>query len=125
MDIREYLKKVGKKDISELTKREASELIQILLRTPVEYVFPCGKRKFLHKQEVNRINIFSGSFEACIHHCPEELDVDSCLYWKGYYDGLKEEFLSDEVVDEIYRERYRIKCAFVTNILSKINGYTI
>ena len=42
-DIAAYLKEHNKK-ISQLQKKEASELIQILLQRPTEYVFLCGKK---------------------------------------------------------------------------------
>ena len=41
-DIENYLKEHGKKTVSQLSKKEASDLIKILLQRPAEYTFPCG-----------------------------------------------------------------------------------
>jgi len=97
-DIREYLNDIGKKSISELSLSEASELIQLLLKRPVEYEYPCGKREFLHKREVNCFNCL-GDMEACLHCCPDEHvngDVNGCPYWKGYNAGLNEGYAEAE-----------------------------
>jgi len=59
-DIKEYLKKVKKADISRLSKIEASELIKILLQRPTEYAFPCGKKSILTTSS-------DGSKDACMH----------------------------------------------------------
>ena len=50
-DIANYLEQHGKQTIPQLSKREASELIQILLKRPTEYIFLCGKKAILNKQE--------------------------------------------------------------------------
>jgi len=81
------LAEVGKRTVSQLSKAEASELIKILLQRPTEYVFPCGKKGTFHKQEVNKYVVLGGS-EGCLHACPDGIDVNGCLYWKGYMDGM-------------------------------------
>lgn len=77
-DIRLFLSHHGKGSIEELTKTEASELIEILLERPVKYVFLCGKEKFLDKKDCNRYNML-GKLEACLHEC--ETDVNACPKW--------------------------------------------
>jgi len=79
-DIEEYLAKVGKKKISDLTVREASELIQILLRRSVEYTLPCGQKAVVSKQEANCYDAL-GKLEACLHSCQKNIDVNECKYW--------------------------------------------
>ena len=82
-DIKNYLKKVGKTSISQLSKEEANELIKILLKRPTEYTFHCGKKAILHKQEVNCYTVM-GDLEGCMHACPDEKingDVNNCPYW--------------------------------------------
>ena len=82
-DIVNYLNKYQKKNISQLTKKEASELIQILLERPTEYTFICGKKGLFHKQEVNSYNVL-GDIEGCLHSCPDKDingDVNNCPYW--------------------------------------------
>ena len=81
-DIKDYLERVGKATIFHLSKKEANELIQILLQRPTEYTFACGKKETLHKQDVNRYNVF-GDFEGCLHACPDGIDVSDCPYWEG------------------------------------------
>ncbi|MGB9760843.1 MAG: hypothetical protein ACPLZG_13520, partial [Thermoproteota archaeon] len=74
-DIVSFLMEKGKKDLRELTKGEASELIQVLLERPVEYEFPCGLKALLEKQEINRINVW-GELEGCLDYCPKGIDVN-------------------------------------------------
>lgn len=83
-DIETYLNEHNKNAINQLSKKEASELIQILLQRPTEYVFHCGKKAVLHKQEVNSFHVL-GDMEGCMHACPDETiggDVNNCPYWK-------------------------------------------
>ncbi len=80
-DIEDYLKDKGKENISQLSKKEASELIEILLQRPTEYTFACGKKAILHKQEVNCYHVM-GDLEGCMHACPDGIDVNNCSYWK-------------------------------------------
>jgi len=89
-DIRGYLKKVKKADISQLSKIEASELIKILLRRPTEYTFPCGKKAVLPKKEVNSYNVL-GWLEGCLHACPDGTDVNSCDYLAEHGADLQED----------------------------------
>jgi hypothetical protein len=87
-DIAAYLKEHNKKEISQLSKKEASELIQILLQRPTEYVFLCGKKATLHKREVNCYHVL-GDVEACMHTCPNSTvggDVNNCPYWKKSFE---------------------------------------
>jgi len=78
-DIDDYLKEHDKKSISQLSKTEASELIKTLLQRPTEYTFACGKKAILHKQEVN-CYLVMGELEACLHACPDGIDVNDCSY---------------------------------------------
>jgi hypothetical protein len=83
-DIANFLKEHNKEKIPELSKREASELIEILLRRPTEYVFICGRKAILPKKDVNRFNVL-GHMEACLHACPDEKiggDVNGCPDYK-------------------------------------------
>lgn len=88
-DVRQYLKKVNKNEVSELSRREASELIQILLQRPTEYTFPCGKKATLPKQEVNGYNVL-GWLEGCLHACPDNIDVNNCDYLIEHMDELQQ-----------------------------------
>jgi hypothetical protein len=85
-DIADYLKEHGKKSVSQLSKKEASELIKILLERPTEYTFACGKKAILHKQEVNRYHLM-GDSEACMHACPDDIDIHDCSYWKKHMNA--------------------------------------
>jgi len=82
-DIRNFLKKANKTEVAHLSKKEASELIQILLKRPAEYSFPCGKKAILPKQEINCYNVL-GELEGCLHSCPDNINVNSCAYWEKY-----------------------------------------
>jgi hypothetical protein len=77
-DIRFFLSEQKKGKIDELTKTEASELIETLLERPVKYVFLCGKEKFIDKKDYNRYDML-GKLEACLHEC--ETDVNACPKW--------------------------------------------
>ena len=85
-DIKDYLERVEKESVCHLLKKEANELIQILLQRPAEYTFACGKKGTLHKQDVNRYNVF-GDFEGCLHACPDGIDVNDCHYWEEHMKG--------------------------------------
>jgi hypothetical protein len=76
-DISAYLKTHKKQELEQLSKSEASELIQILLKRPTEYYFVCGKTVMLDKKEVNGFNVL-GELEACLHACPLGLNVNDC-----------------------------------------------
>ena len=65
-DIRLFLSQNKKGKIEELTKTEASELIETLLERPVKYVFLCGKEQFIEKKDYNRYYLL-GQLEACLH----------------------------------------------------------
>lgn len=77
--IRLFLAQHKKDKVEDLTKKEASALIEILLKLPIKYVFPCGTGKQVNKSDYNRYNLF-GELEACLHEC--EVDVHSCRHWK-------------------------------------------
>jgi hypothetical protein len=77
-DIRLFLSQQKKGRIEELTKAEASELIETLLERPVKYVFFCGKETFINKKDFNRYDIL-GELEACLHEC--QIDVNACPKW--------------------------------------------
>jgi len=82
-DTMSFLKRVNKNEIAALSKTEASELIQVLLKRPAEYQFPCGKKVALPKQEVNCYNVM-GPLEGCLHACPDNVEVNSCSYWEEH-----------------------------------------
>lgn len=84
-DIDAYIKSCQKNTIEELTKKEGSELIQILLKRPKEYIFICGKSKILDKKEVNCFNVL-GEMEACIHDCPVGIDINDCPDFEKWYN---------------------------------------
>ncbi|RLI71896.1 hypothetical protein DRO97_09415 [Archaeoglobales archaeon] len=77
-DIMSFLIECGKKNLKDLTKEEASKLIQKLLQRPVTYTFPCGEKRKLHKQDVNMINVLGGYFKACLSLCPKGIDIYDC-----------------------------------------------
>ena len=115
-DIEEYLKKVNKKSVPELSIDEASKLIQILLKRPAEYEFPCGKKKILDKRSINCYDIL-GSLESCLHNCPDREirgNVNSCPYYLGRKEGYhyaREEYEDRmrgyyEAYDESYSKSY-------------------
>ena len=79
----------SKQNLSQLTKKEASELIKILLVRPSEYIFVCGKKAILHKKEINCYNVL-GFMEACMHACPDEKikgDIYNCFDFKKFYEA--------------------------------------
>jgi len=82
-DIKDFLDNLGRDDISLLSVREASDLIQLLLRRPTEYTFLCGKKAELDKSEVNSYNLL-GELEACSHGCPSDeiQSIYDCPEWK-------------------------------------------
>jgi len=87
-DIVNYLKQNDKQTLLQLSKKEGSELIQILLRRPSEYIFPCGKTAILHKKEINCYNVL-GFMEACMHACPDERikgDINNCSDFEKFYE---------------------------------------
>lgn len=89
-DIKRYVETLNKTDISKLSRAEASELIQILLRRPTEYTFPCGNKATLPKQEVNGYNAL-GWLEGCLHACPDNTSVNSCDYLIEHQDELNKD----------------------------------
>jgi hypothetical protein len=82
-DIKNFLKSANKSEVAQLSKTEASELIQTLLKRPAEYMFPCGKKATLPKEEIDSFNVL-GEFEGCLHACPDGIDVNDCTYWQNY-----------------------------------------
>jgi hypothetical protein len=78
-DIRCFLLQHNKERIEELSKNEASELIEILLERPVKYVFLCGKEQFTDKKDYNRYDML-GELEACLHECVT--DVNDYPKWR-------------------------------------------
>ena len=86
-DIADFLKEHDKENVSQLSKWEASELIQVLLKRPTQYVFVCGRKAILDKQEINGFNVL-GEIEACGHACPNneiQGDVNNCPDFKDHY----------------------------------------
>jgi hypothetical protein len=89
-DIANYLKAQNKQNIGQLTKGEASELIQILLNRPTQYTFACGRKAILHKKEVNCFAVL-GDLEGCLHACPINANVGGCPEYKPRIDDENEE----------------------------------
>jgi hypothetical protein len=88
-DIINYLKQHDKQNLLQLSKKESSELIQILLKRPSEYTFPCGKKAILNKREINCYNVL-GFMEACLHACPDERikgDIHGCSDFEKFYEA--------------------------------------
>ena len=88
-DIENFLDNLGKSDITDLSIREASDLIQLLLKRPTEYTFFCGLKAELDKSDVNKYNLF-GEIDACLHECPDGKiagDVNSCPTWMNRKSG--------------------------------------
>lgn len=56
-DVRYYLLRHNKGRIEELSKQEASGLIETLFERPVKYVFLCGKEEFISKKDYNRYDM--------------------------------------------------------------------
>ena len=82
-NIQAFLRSRDKNSIKDLTIKEASELIQILLSYPAEYVFPCGLKSILHKKDINCYNVL-GRHEGCMHSCPDKQiggNIDGCSFW--------------------------------------------
>ena len=88
-DIRFFLSQNKKGKIEELTKTEASELIEILLERPVKYIFLCGKEQLINKKDYNCYYML-GKLEACLHEC--ETDVNACPKWfeEEIYSGSRQ-----------------------------------
>ncbi len=87
-DIQNFLQSRSKTDLKQLSKREASDLIQLLLERPVNYTLPCGRQVYLSKQDVNSFH-FLGEIEACLHHCPDPIikgNVNGCDAFKKYQE---------------------------------------
>ncbi|MEM4177102.1 MAG: hypothetical protein QXS29_06030 [Nitrososphaeria archaeon] len=76
--IEEFLNDIGRERLEDLSRHEAHLLITKLLEIPVEYQFPCGKKKLIRKDDYNRYSILC-YLEACLHEC--EIDVHECNYW--------------------------------------------
>jgi len=92
-DITDFLKNHSEGDISELSKKEASDLIQLLLERPVQYTLVCDRVVILDKQEVNSFH-FLGEIEACLHNCPDPViqgSVGSCSHFLKYQQAEYEE----------------------------------
>lgn len=67
--------------LADLTKHQASSLIDELQKNrEVEYTFKCGKKRLIRKQEHNCFTKM-GDLEACLHACPDDLNVHQCKYW--------------------------------------------
>lgn len=81
--LRKHLKKTGKKDFTQLSKSEASALIEDLLHRDVEYELVCGKRVTMERTEGHRLDLF-GELEACGHHCPLGMYVGDCETFVNY-----------------------------------------
>jgi len=94
-DIEEFLSGVSKTDISNLSKKEASDLIQLLLKRTVHYTMICEKVVELEKKEVNSFH-FLGEMDACMHHCPDPVirgDINGC---KEFLDYQKMDFEEED-----------------------------
>ena len=81
--LRRHLQSTGKQAFTQLSKLEASALIEDLLHRNVEYELVCGKRVTMERTEGHRLDLF-GESEACGHHCPDELYVGDCEAFMNY-----------------------------------------
>jgi len=88
-DISDFLKLRSKSEIDQLTKREASDLIQLLLKRPTGYLLPCDIILVLDKREVNSFHVLS-DIEACLHYCPEKLYIGDCQKYQEYQAKIGE-----------------------------------
>ncbi len=78
--INDFCSNLQKKDIAELTVKEAHNLIDTLLEIPVEYTFKCNRKSILSKEEINR-GLIMGECDLCIHSCPFDKDINDCEFW--------------------------------------------
>ncbi|MHA1424268.1 MAG: hypothetical protein ACTSSD_19510 [Candidatus Thorarchaeota archaeon] len=60
-----HLKQTGKKEVSELTISEASDLIGSLLHRDVEYTFVCGRKKPCQGKRDIRLTRLENSMHVC------------------------------------------------------------
>ena len=81
--LRRHLKNTGKQDFTQLSKQEASALIEDLLHRDVEYELVCGKRVTMERTEGHRLDLF-GELDACGRHCPLGLYVGDCEAFMNY-----------------------------------------
>ena len=97
-DIKLFLDRNSKPSLAHLTKREAHNLIEILLNRPCLYTFICGKTKTITKQERNCYSVL-GDMEGCLHDCPDGVDVNDCIHYQtnDIYD-----------FDKDHKKKYRI-----------------
>lgn len=65
-DIQSFLSSLNKRRIEELDIIEASKLIQILLKRPIKYIFPCGKEEFVSKKDYQNDD---NEGQSCINLC--------------------------------------------------------
>ncbi|MFQ5833949.1 MAG: hypothetical protein ACE5H4_14680 [Candidatus Thorarchaeota archaeon] len=79
-----YLTQLGGESIADLTKEEASNLIDRLQARPTEYSFVCGRKGMVARWEVGKF-ITTGDLEACSHACPLEIDPNGCDEFQDYY----------------------------------------
>jgi len=94
-DIAIFLSGVSKTDISNLSKKEASGLIKLLLKRPVHYTMICEKVVELEKQEVNSFH-FLGEMEACMNHCPDPVICGNVSGCKPFLEYQKMEFEEED-----------------------------
>ena len=88
-DISNFLKSRSKSEINQLTKREASDLIQLLLKRPTGYLLPCDIIIVLDKREVNSFHVLS-DIEACLDYCPENVYIGDCQKYQDYQAKIRE-----------------------------------
>ncbi len=84
-----HLKQAGKKEVSELSISEASDLIGSLLYRDVEYEFVCGRTKTIPREEGHKYDLF-GELEACIHQCPADKGPSTCEEYAAYAKEINE-----------------------------------
>jgi len=113
-----YLASIAKENISEITIKQASELIDLLRKKIVDYILPCGERIRISRDEVGRFNFF-GPLEACSHRCPKGIDIHDC---KEFMDYKEEENVDLDDVEEITTKVERVPKKLVPCI--KCDGKT-
>ena len=87
-DIENFLKRVGKNSIDELTKGEAHDLINILLKRLVKYKASMWRRGLSSQTRPQQVLLF-WVFEGCLHECPRRIYIGNCSYWMEEVEKVK------------------------------------
>jgi hypothetical protein len=99
-DIESFLSNKSKTALNQLSKSEASELIQLLLERPTGYLLSCDTVIVLDKREVNSFHVL-GDVEACLHYCPYGRYIGDCEDYMKYQQLVDECELDDDEQDKV------------------------